>query len=45
MTTDEDLRSALGGLVPADWEMVSITSLDDVGDWNEILLYRFCSST
>ncbi len=41
MTTDENLRSALGSLVPVDWEMVSITSLDDVGDWNEILLYRF----
>lgn len=41
MTTDEDLRSALAAQVPADWDMVSIMSLDDVGDWNEILLYRF----
>lgn len=41
MTTDDDLRAALKAQVPADWEMVSITSLDQVGDWNEILLYRF----
>ena len=41
MTTDEDLRSTLAAQVPADWDMVSIMSLDDVGDWNEILLYRF----
>ncbi|MHB8253664.1 MAG: hypothetical protein ACYDEV_08185 [Acidiferrobacter sp.] len=41
MTTDEGVREALKAQVPADWEMVSITSLDDVGAWNEILLYRF----
>lgn len=41
MTTDEGLRDALRSQVPADWEMVSIASLDEVGEWNEILLYRF----
>lgn len=41
MTTDEDLREALKVQVPADWEMVSVTSLDDAGTWDEILLYRF----
>jgi len=41
MTTDEGLRAAFKAQVPADWEMVSVTSLDDVGEWNEILLYRF----
>lgn len=41
MTTDEGLRAALSAQVPADWEMVSVTSLEEVGDWDEILLYRF----
>jgi len=41
MTGDEGLRSTLQSDVPADWEMVSVTSLDEVGTWDEILLYRF----
>lgn len=41
MTTDEALREALRACVPADWEMAAITSLDEAGEWNEILLYRF----
>ncbi len=41
MTTDEAVRAALAAEVPPDWEMVSVTSLDDLGAWNEILLYRF----
>ncbi len=41
MTADEAMRAALAAQVPADWEMVAITSLDEAGDWNEILLYRF----
>ncbi len=41
MTTDVALREGLQALVPPDWEMVAITSLDQAGDWNEILLYRF----
>ncbi len=41
MTTDVALRETLSALVPPDWEMVAITSLDEAGDWNEILLYRF----
>ena len=41
MTADVALRETLRALVPTDWEMVAITSLDEAGDWNEILLYRF----
>ncbi len=41
MTADVALRETLRALVPSDWEMVAITSLDEAGDWNEILLYRF----
>ncbi len=41
MTTDVALRESLKAQVPADWEMVVITSLEEAGDWDEILLYRF----
>ena len=41
MTTDGALRERLMAQVPADWEMVVITSLEEAGDWDEILLYRF----
>ncbi|MHB1607225.1 MAG: hypothetical protein ACYCXX_01075 [Acidiferrobacter thiooxydans] len=41
MTTDVAVREQLQAQVPTDWEMVAITSLDEAGDWNEILLYRF----
>ena len=41
MTTDVALRERLMAQVPADWEMVVITSLEEAGDWDEILLYRF----
>lgn len=41
MTADEHMREALQVQVPHDWEMVSVNSLDDVGTWDEILLYRF----
>jgi hypothetical protein len=41
MTNDVAMREQLKAQVPADWEMVAITSLDEAGEWSEILLYRF----
>ena len=41
MTTDVAVRERLQAQVPTDWEMVAITSLDEAGDWNEILLSHF----
>ncbi|WP_297390247.1 hypothetical protein [Acidiferrobacter sp.] len=41
MTNDVAMREQLKTQVPADWEMVAITSLDEAGEWSEILLYRF----
>lgn len=41
MTTDTALQTALRSVVPAEWEMVVVCDLEEVGDWNEILLYRF----
>ena len=41
MTTDEAIRAAIAAQVPSGWEMVSVTDLDEIGAWSEILLYRF----
>ncbi|MHB1566251.1 MAG: hypothetical protein ACYCXG_05990 [Acidiferrobacter sp.] len=41
MSTDEALKARLRAQVKAGWEMVEIAALDEVGDWNEVLLYRF----
>jgi DNA-binding response OmpR family regulator len=41
MTADAEMRAALQARVPSGWEMVVATDLDDIGDWAEILLYRF----
>ena len=41
MTADAAMRRDLAAHVPADWEMVVATDLDQIGDWNDILLHRF----
>lgn len=41
MSTDTGLKAQLRAQVSKGWEMVEITALDEAGDWNEILLYRF----
>lgn len=41
MTRDETMRQALAAQVPEDWEMVCVSELEAIGDWHEILLYRF----
>ncbi len=41
MSADAGMIEALRARVPADWEMVVTTDLDQLGDWSEILLYRF----
>ncbi|MDA8361015.1 MAG: hypothetical protein M0Z44_03330 [Gammaproteobacteria bacterium] len=41
MTSDAGLVDRLRAQVPVDWQMRVVASLDDVGDWNDILLYRF----
>jgi hypothetical protein len=41
MSTDAGMIEALRAQVPADWEMVVTTDLDQLGDWGEILLHRF----
>ena len=41
MTTNTDFQASVQTLVPDDWSMSVITDLDDLGEWNEVLLYRF----
>lgn len=41
MTGDTAMRAALDAATPAGWSRLDVASLDDIGDWNEILLYRF----
>lgn len=41
MTTDPAMETALRAQVPQGWEMVRITDLEELGDWHDILLYRF----
>lgn len=41
MSTDGDMVQRLQRWVPEGWEMVTVTDVDDLGDWHELLLYRF----
>jgi len=41
MTTDEALTARVRELTPEGWSAVIVTDLDEIGDWHEILLYRF----
>lgn len=41
MTTDAGFAARVGGLVPGSWEAVICEDLDDIGGWNEVLLFRF----
>ncbi len=41
MTTDEAMRTQLGACVPPGWEMVVVRDLAEIGEWADILLYRF----
>jgi len=41
MTRDTEMLSKLQACVEPPWELVSVTDLEDLGPWNEVLLYRF----
>ncbi|MHB8347329.1 MAG: hypothetical protein ACYDHM_09110 [Acidiferrobacterales bacterium] len=41
MTSDADIEALLRAAVPDGWEMVATPSLEEIGDWADILLYRF----
>ncbi|MEF8792796.1 hypothetical protein [Thiohalorhabdus sp.] len=41
VTTDESLVRELQGVAGDDWEVLAVAAIEDAGEWNEILLYRF----
>ncbi|AEM48554.1 hypothetical protein Acife_2460 [Acidithiobacillus ferrivorans SS3] len=41
MASDPELRAAVVTTTPEGWEMTEATDLDDLGDWQEVLLHRF----
>lgn len=41
MTADEAMLDAVRRLTPENWEMVPVTDLEDLGDWHDVLLFRF----
>lgn len=41
MSSDAEILAALRAATPAGWEMKAVTDLEDVGEWQEILLHRF----
>jgi hypothetical protein len=41
MTRDTEMLSKLQACVEPPWELVPVTDLEDLGPWNEVLLYRF----
>jgi hypothetical protein len=41
MTRDSDLIEALGRARLPGWSLEIVTDLDTLGEWNEVLLYRF----
>jgi len=41
MTTNSSFQKSVEALIPADWSMSVITDLEELGEWNEVLLFRF----
>ncbi|WP_038053601.1 hypothetical protein [Thioalkalivibrio sp. ALJ1] len=41
MTQDADMIARLQSPLTPDWNLHQVTDLEDLGPWNEILLYRF----
>jgi len=41
MTTDAPMRAQFAAVVPPEWEMVIVRDLEEIGEWADILLYRF----
>lgn len=41
MSSDADILAELRTATPAGWEMVPATDLEEIGEWQDILLHRF----
>ncbi|WP_017926695.1 hypothetical protein [Thioalkalivibrio sp. HL-Eb18] len=41
MSRDQAMIEQIGAALPDDWHLHPVTDLEDLGAWNEVLLYRF----
>lgn len=41
MSSDADMLASIQAATPDGWEMKVVADLDDIGEWQEILLHRF----
>jgi hypothetical protein len=41
MTTDQSMVADVQAQLGEQWQLSAVTDLEQIGDWNEILLYRF----
>jgi hypothetical protein len=41
MTTDQAIVEAMNALLQSPWELIVATDLDELGEWNDVLLYKF----
>lgn len=41
MVSDQEMLERIRSVTPEGWGMVQVTDLEDLGDWHEVLLYRF----
>lgn len=41
MSCDAQMIASVENLLPADWQIQVVTDLDELGDWDEVLLFRF----
>jgi len=41
MTQDEEMIRQVQSCLEPPWELATVTDLEELGEWNEILLYRF----
>ncbi len=41
MTRDAGISAQLQAQLPTDWQLHPVTDLEELGPWNEVLLYRF----
>jgi hypothetical protein len=41
VSTDDDLVARLREAAGEDWQVLAVATIEDAGDWGDILLYRF----
>lgn len=41
MTANQEMINSVQQILPEEWELSVVTDLEEIGDWNEVLLYRF----